>query len=203
MQKTYTPDFLTKKMVENNGEVEQYYVQGNHEAIISPDDWEAVQHELERREGFMESHGIKEISSKAGTAFFSKVYCGKCGSSLLRRNVKGQKPFWRCKNAEKANGHTCDAENVKEEDLRQAFTITWNSLVENRENELPRWQKMVESEDVLERLRGKQMIELTAEGRLKFEITELTRMVLDEVTVTGPKSFTVKLLDGTVKRIKL
>ena len=31
MQKTYTVDFLTKKMVENKGEKDQYYVQGDHE----------------------------------------------------------------------------------------------------------------------------------------------------------------------------
>lgn len=203
MQKTFTQDFLTKKMVENNGEKDQYYVQGNHKPIISPDDWEAAQYELKRREGFMESHGIKEISSKVGTAFFNKVFCGKCGSRLQRKNVKGQKPFWKCLNAEKANGHTCACENVKEEDLRQAFVITWNSLVEGREKERPRWQKMQESDNPLTRLRGKQMIELTGEGPLKFEIPELTRMVLEEIVVTGPKSFTIKLLDGTVKNIKL
>ena len=70
MQKTYTVDFLSKKMVVNNGEKDQYYVQGNHKPIIPPDDWEAAQAELKRREGFMESHGIKEISSKVGTASF-------------------------------------------------------------------------------------------------------------------------------------
>ena len=33
LQKTYTPDFLTKKQVTNHGEVPQYYVTSNHEAI--------------------------------------------------------------------------------------------------------------------------------------------------------------------------
>ena len=36
LQKSYTPDFLTKKQVVNNGEVPQYYVQGSHEPIIEP-----------------------------------------------------------------------------------------------------------------------------------------------------------------------
>jgi len=34
LQKTYTVDFLTKKRVENNGEVPQYYVEESHTAII-------------------------------------------------------------------------------------------------------------------------------------------------------------------------
>ena len=36
LQKSYTADFLTKKQLKNNGEVPQYYVTGDHEAIISP-----------------------------------------------------------------------------------------------------------------------------------------------------------------------
>ena len=35
LQKTYTTDFLTKTRVKNEGIVPQYYVQGNHEPIIS------------------------------------------------------------------------------------------------------------------------------------------------------------------------
>ena len=35
LQKTYTTDFLTKKRIKNNGTVPQYYVEGDHEAIIS------------------------------------------------------------------------------------------------------------------------------------------------------------------------
>lgn len=34
LQKTYTTDFLTKKRIKNNGTVPQYYVEGDHEAII-------------------------------------------------------------------------------------------------------------------------------------------------------------------------
>ena len=35
MQKTYCADFLTKKMVKNVGQVQQYYVEDSHPAIIS------------------------------------------------------------------------------------------------------------------------------------------------------------------------
>ena len=34
LQKTYTTDFLNKTRVKNNGIMPQYYVEGNHEAII-------------------------------------------------------------------------------------------------------------------------------------------------------------------------
>ena len=34
LQKSYTVDFLTKKKKINEGEIPQYYVEGNHEAIV-------------------------------------------------------------------------------------------------------------------------------------------------------------------------
>lgn len=49
LQKTYTTDFLNKTRVKNNGIVPQYYVEGNHEAIIPKDIYLQVQEELVRR----------------------------------------------------------------------------------------------------------------------------------------------------------
>ena len=36
LQKTYTPDFLTKKSVKNDGKVPQFFVEDSHPAIIDP-----------------------------------------------------------------------------------------------------------------------------------------------------------------------
>ena len=49
LQKSYTPDFLTKKQVVNNGEVPQYYVQGSHEPIIEPEIFDRVQDMIKQR----------------------------------------------------------------------------------------------------------------------------------------------------------
>ena len=49
LQKTYTTDFLNKTRVKNNGLVPQYYVEGDHEAIIPKDIYQQVQEELVRR----------------------------------------------------------------------------------------------------------------------------------------------------------
>ena len=94
-------------------------------------------------------------------------------------------------------------ENLKEGDLRKAFTVAWNSIVEDRETYMQHWQEMQKRKSALERVRGKQMIELTAEGLLEFEIPELTRMVLEEVLVHDRKTFTIRFLDGMEKKISL
>jgi hypothetical protein len=48
-QKTYTIDFITKKSVKNDGYVKRYYIENNHEAIISRKQYYMVQEELKRR----------------------------------------------------------------------------------------------------------------------------------------------------------
>ena len=70
LQKVYTEDFLTKKKVRNSGQVPQYYVEGNHEAIVSPEVFELVQEEIERRRnGASRYSGVQPFSGV--------VYCGR------------------------------------------------------------------------------------------------------------------------------
>lgn len=47
LQKCYTVDFLSKKRKVNEGEVPQYYVEGSHDAIIAPAEWQMVQLEIQ------------------------------------------------------------------------------------------------------------------------------------------------------------
>lgn len=61
LQKTYTVDFLTKKRVDNNGEVPQYYVEESHLAIIDKEMLEVVQLEMERRRVFAETYGLFKL----------------------------------------------------------------------------------------------------------------------------------------------
>ena len=59
-------------MKKNEGEVPQYYVEGNHEAIISPAVFEMVQDELAKR-----ANGGARYS---GVSIFSnKIKCADCG----------------------------------------------------------------------------------------------------------------------------
>ena len=65
-----------------------------------------------------------------------------------------------------------------------------------------KWNEMIEHGDALEKIRGKQMLELTAEGKITKQIPELTRAVLESVIV-GDDNIEVKFLDGSRKRIEL
>ncbi|HQK35096.1 MAG TPA: recombinase family protein, partial [Spirochaetales bacterium] len=63
LQKSYTVDFLSKEKKDNEGEIPQYYVENNHEAIIEPAVFDMVQRELERRQPGRNRHSGVHIFS--------------------------------------------------------------------------------------------------------------------------------------------
>ena len=104
LQKTYTADFLTKKKLKNNGEVRQYYITDDHEAIIPREIFHAVQQEMRRRAERHRPALIKKAKEKK-KGYSSKyilsnlLACGECGHPYRRltwtRN--GEKRIvWRC-----------------------------------------------------------------------------------------------------------
>ena len=84
LQKTYTTDFLNKTRVKNNGIVPQYYVEGNHEAIIPKDIFLQVQEELVRRRVVKTSANGKKRSYSCNHCFAQIVICGEC-CEMFRR----------------------------------------------------------------------------------------------------------------------
>lgn len=88
LQKTYTVDFLTKKVKTNSGERAMYYVENNHPAIIDRNTFNKVQEELARRSG---KRKVKFVGTKTQQGKYSSKYaltelliCGECGTPYRR-----------------------------------------------------------------------------------------------------------------------
>jgi site-specific DNA recombinase len=129
LQKEFTIDFLQKKLKKNEGEVPQYYVEGNHEAIIDPKVFDLVQQELDRR-----THGKGRYSGV--TIFSNKLRCADCGSwygaKVWHSTDKYRKTVYLCNN--KYKGVKCETSHVTEEEVKAAFVSAYNKLVtEKRE----------------------------------------------------------------------
>ncbi|WP_099333171.1 recombinase family protein [Actinomyces minihominis] len=116
LQKSLTVDFLTKKTKVNEGEVPQYYVTGNHEAIIDPAVWEQVQRETERR---------KNPSVRSSHPFAAKIRCGGCGGWFGRKTwhstSKYARHIWRCNNKYEGDKTGCTTPHVTETQVEEAF----------------------------------------------------------------------------------
>ena len=131
MQKYYTEDFLTKKQILNRGELPQYYVEGNHEAIIAPETFELVQQEMERRK---EKHG----RYSGVDIFASRIVCGQCGAYYGAKvwhsnKVEYRRVIFRC-NRKYEGEQKCTTPHVTEEQLKQMFTSALNKLIACRED---------------------------------------------------------------------
>ena len=131
MQKTYCADFLTKKMVKNTGQVQQYYVEDSHPAIIHPDEFDAVQAEYERRKSLGKP-------GRCAGPFAGKIVCGECGG-LYGRKVWGsyqndksrRRVIYRCDDKYKSS-HKCGTPHLTEEQVKDGFVSAFNRLLGDR-----------------------------------------------------------------------
>lgn len=128
IQKTFTPDFLTKKAVKNCGQVPSYFVEQSRPAIIDPAVFEMVQWEMERR--------TREGRSYSGVKVFSgKIRCGECGgyfgAKVWHSTDKYRRIIYRCNN--KYDGQKCQTPHVTEEEIKEAFVTAFNRLVTERD----------------------------------------------------------------------
>lgn len=129
LQKSYTVDFLTKKKKVNEGEIPQYYVEGNHEAIISPEVFELVQQELEHRKQSRGRH--------SGVHLFSgKIRCGQCGewygSKTWHSNSKYRRVVWQC-NHKFDGDQKCTTPHLTEDDIKGMFVSAVNQLITQKD----------------------------------------------------------------------
>ena len=130
LQKSYTVDFLTKKKKPNEGEIPQYYVEGNHEAIIAPDVFEAVQRELERRSNGRNRH--------SGVHLFSgKIKCGQCGSwygsKVWHSTDKYRQVIWQC-NHKFDNDERCTTPHFTDDEIKAFFISAVNKLLPEKDS---------------------------------------------------------------------
>lgn len=142
LQKTFTPDFLTKKKKKNNGELTQYYITDNHPAIIGREDFLQTQAELTRRAG-KKKVSKKKTKSALGKycskyALSERLVCGECGSMYRRvmwTRKDGKKPMWRCINRLEFGTQYCKhSPSLPEGPLHQAILACIQKVAGNRED---------------------------------------------------------------------
>ncbi len=128
LQKRFTVDFLTKRMKTNTGDVPQFYVEGSHEGIISPQEFDMVQAEIEHRKSICGHYSGSSV-------FSSKLVCADCGAffgqKVWHSTGKYRKVVWRC-NAKFNGEHKCATPHLTEDEIKAMFMKAYNQLMGNR-----------------------------------------------------------------------
>jgi len=117
LQKTYTPDFRTKRKKLNTGQVPQYLVKGAHEPIIPPEVFAKVQAEIMRRSKLVPPRKIPESE-----LFKGLVRCKCCGFLYIRKHrpYDDKKYFWTCNGYKLYGKDHCNNKEIREEILIKA-----------------------------------------------------------------------------------
>ena len=109
LQKQYRVDHLSKIDRPNLGELPQYLVRDDHEAIVSREVFEEVQQSIrERAAAFPEGQGVR-----AHYPFSQRLICGHCGKHYKRR-VNSGKIAWQCSTYMTRGKALCPAKQIRE-----------------------------------------------------------------------------------------
>ena len=98
MQKSYVD--INGNLKKNRGELPQYYIQDNHPAIISREDWEKAQ----------------QIRAARANAYpLSRMLkCPYCSASLVHSKCHGKWVYWRCNTMMEGSRAACKGVSVPE-----------------------------------------------------------------------------------------
>lgn len=128
LQKSFTVDFLSKKMKKNEGEVPQYVVTDSHPAIIDRREWEYVQAEMAKRKA-------KGRHQNSLSPFSARIYCGECGglygSKVWHSMDKYRRVVWRC-NGKYERQTGCSTPHLSEKEIESLFMSAISKLHDQR-----------------------------------------------------------------------
>ncbi len=118
--KTYMTWTLPAVKKKNTGELDMYYTENSHPAIISKEVFEKTQE-------FIKSRIAYEYGGYAKYSFTKKIKCADCGSSFGRRMNKSGYVSWGCLKHD-ADKRLCEMPRVPESELKSAFMKMWGKL---------------------------------------------------------------------------
>ena len=115
LQQTYRENHLTKRTLQNNGELPKHHITDSHEAIIPLRQFNAVQEEIKRRADKHTHPGVKQKTYP----FTGMVVCGGCGKHY-RRKVTKTGPVWICSTFNAMGKAYCSSKQIPENTLMSA-----------------------------------------------------------------------------------
>ena len=141
LQKTFTVDCITHKVVKNNGERPMYLITDHQTPIIDRDTFNRVQQEIARRSSKRKiSDQTKTEQGKySGKYVLSELLiCGQCGTPYRRRiwTKSGNKQVvWRCiSRLEHGRRYCPDSPTIKEENLHRGIIRAINNYYSCRDD---------------------------------------------------------------------
>lgn len=113
----------------NLGQEDQWYIKGDHDAIVSEEQWEAVQSILAQRREHLKTPlapaPVEHRSPRTQYPLTNLLYCPYCGEKLIHKWSKRVREYWACRTNIKVSAAAC-----KGVWLPGAVANTWQGITE-------------------------------------------------------------------------
>ena len=124
LQKTFCADFLQKRMVKNEGQIPQFYVENSHPGIVTADEFDLVQAEIRRRK-------TAPVRQSSVHCFSAKIFCAECsgayGSKVWHSTSPHRKVVWQC-NRKYKDKMRCQTPHFYEEHVKALYIKAYNII---------------------------------------------------------------------------
>jgi hypothetical protein len=152
LQRTAPRDFITHKP-DYSKPYKSYYLEKDHEPIVEPEVWDAVQEKLKQ------NMDLREVVGHLGGRphfLFGKIFCADCGSPMTRRTFTGYKGVkykaWVCRDRNLGrNGNGCQMRIVKEDELFEEICrqMRWKKVAEEKVEKIDRVEITADGVEVM------------------------------------------------------
>ena len=139
LQKTFRDNHLTKRKVINSGELDQYIVENNHEAIISHEVFEKAQRIRKEKRKQSVSPSIQK-----DYPFKGMMRCGMCERAYVRKTTPS-KHIWKCSLSVTKGKEACASKQVPDSQI----TLASNHILNRTEFDENYFKSKVESIEVM------------------------------------------------------
>lgn len=125
-----------RKLVKNRGEVDAWYIEDDHEAIVSPELWQMAQDAVALKREYLAEGSVIEEFTEENYPYMNKIFCSKCGHPLYKRIYSnGNRLNWGCSGTKRYGRSFCDGINVPDGILRKEWKFDENIYIGEKPND--------------------------------------------------------------------
>lgn len=169
------------KKIKNMGAAQQYYVENDHEPIVSRELWDYCQRLVLRHRT---TEYVKE-EDREPDPFKGKIVCGKCGHNYIRIKRTDKKVRYGCYYKGSRGMNACKSESIKKETIEKVFVELFN-MIQGKRKTLMEMQvtdavRNLDREIAQMLNQEKTYLQLQARGLLHGEIEGEYRKLLNRI----------------------
>lgn len=223
----YVGDVLLQKMIyangkreKNRGQLDQYYITNDHEAIIDRETFNLVQQKMaEKTKGFTKERIAASVNRYS---LSGKIHCENCGKKFRHKTntriINFDNHLWTCATKDRYGKSMCPASDIPVTLLNEIILDAYNEFIDlpyELPNDYELKQKATELQNLIERLKRLYLDKLITYAQYKEEIDKLQEQLNDVLEKarnynllsiykkpkTKVKEFTEEIVDKHIEQI--